>query len=67
MHKAGLVELTGDDRATLFGALLELANRLQQQADEHQEGKAETPVDLKARWQRRGMRAFGADNVAAAE
>ena len=28
VHKAGLVELVADDRATLLGALLELAGRL---------------------------------------
>ena len=64
VQKAGLVELTGDDRATLLGALLELADRLQQQEDERQE---ETPASLKARWQRRGMRAFEVDEASAAE
>ena len=65
VHKAGLVELTSDDRATLLGAFLELADRLQeQQADERQE---EMLASLKARWQRRGMRAFEADKAAAAE
>ena len=67
VHKAGLVELLDDDRATLLGALLELAGRLQQQEDGRQEGKAETPADLKARWRRRGLRAFEADKAAAAE
>ncbi len=62
VQKAGLVELTNDDRATLLGALLELADRLQAQNDERQE---EAPANLKARWQRRGLRTFDADNAAA--
>ena len=64
VHKAGLVELTDDDRATLLGALLELANQLQAQDDERQEEK---PADLKARWRRQGLRAFEADKAAAAD
>ena len=65
VQKAGLVELTGDDRATLLGAFLDLADRLQpQHADERQ---AEVSASLKARWQRRGMRAFEADRASAAE
>lgn len=65
--KADLVELLDDDRATLLGALLDIAGRLQQQNDERQEGRAETPADLKARWRRQGIRAFDTDNAAAAE
>ena len=60
VQKAGLVELTGDDRATLLGAFLELADRLQAQGDDRQD---ERPDSLKARWQRRGMRAFEADGT----
>ena len=56
VHKAGLVELTDDDRATLLGAFLELADRLQ--ADERQD---ESQAELLARWQRRGLHAFDAD------
>ena len=63
VHKAGLVELLDDDRATLLGALLELASRLQQQEDGSQE---EAPANLKAQWRRQGLRAFDADNAAAA-
>jgi hypothetical protein len=55
VQKAGLVELVDDDRATLLGAFLELAARLQ--ADEHQ---GENPADLMLRWRRRGLRAFDA-------
>ena len=51
VQKAGLVELVEDDRATLLGAFLELAARLQE--DERQEEK---PVELKARWRRSGPR-----------
>lgn len=67
VQKARLVELLDDDRVTLLGALLDIAGRLQQQEDGRQEGQAETPADLKARWRRRGMRAFDTDNAAAAE
>ena len=56
VQKAGLVELLQDDRATLFGALLELAGRL---TDEGQEGGSADV--LKTRWRRRGMRAFEAE------
>ena len=60
VQKAGLVELVDDDRATLLGALLELAGKLQgqHQDGEHHEAK---PAELKARWRRRGLRAFEAD------
>jgi len=63
VQKAGLVELVDDDRATLLGALLELAGRLREQEDEHQ---GEKPADLLARWRRRGLRAFDADKEASA-
>jgi hypothetical protein len=61
VQKAGLVELVDDDRATLIGAFLELASRLQD--DEHADVR---PADLRARWRRRGLRAFEADRDAAA-
>ena len=64
VQKAGLVELLYDDRATLLGALLDIAGQLQPQDDERQE---ERPSDLKAYWRRRGLRAFNADNAAAAD
>jgi len=60
VHKAGLVELVDDDRATLLGAFLEIAGWLQE--DEHQE-KA---TNLKTRWRRLGLRAFDADAAVAA-
>ncbi len=49
--KAGLVELADDDRAVLYGALLELAARLQ---------GAERASALML-WRRRGKRAFESD------
>lgn len=52
--KAGLVDLTNDDRAVLLGGLLELADRLAG-ADRQ---------DVLALWRRRGRRAFEADALA---
>ena len=49
--KAGLVDLTDDDRATLYGALLDCAGRLQ----------GEDRDRALALWKRRGKRAFEAD------
>ena len=60
VQKAGLVELLDDDRATLLGALLEIASWLQE--DEHQD----EVTNLKARWRRRGLRAFDVDAAVAA-
>ena len=74
VQKAGLVELVDDDRATLLGAFLEIADRLQLQEpgqeDDRQRnasGQAVSRSDLLARWRRRGLRAFDADKAAAAE
>ena len=50
-HKAGLVEFTGDDRATLLGAFLSLADQLVGPG-------RETTL---AGWRHRGRRAFEAD------
>jgi hypothetical protein len=58
VQKAGLVELVDDDRATLLGAFLELAARLQ--PDEHQQ---EASADLMLRWRRRGLRAFDSNTA----
>ena len=67
VQKAGLVELVDDDRATLLGALLELAGKLQDHGQlEEGERHDAKPADLKARWRRRGLRAFEADAAAAA-
>lgn len=48
VHKAGLVALTNDDRAVLYGALLTLAAALQGDGREHR----------LALWRRGGRRAF---------
>ncbi len=65
VQKAGLVELVDDDRATMLGALLELAARLRGQ-EEGDERQGVSPADLMARWRRRGLRAFEADKEAEA-
>ncbi|MFC3216346.1 conjugal transfer protein TraD [Novosphingobium panipatense] len=52
VQKAGLVELTDDDRATIYGALLELVGR----------ARSDDAGDTLARWKRRGRRAFDAEN-----
>ena len=52
--KAGLVELTGDDRAALYGALLDVADLLKD---------AEGPHMLTL-WRRRGRRAFATEDAA---
>ena len=54
--KADLVELLDDDRATLLGALLDVASLLRNGSDD-----GTTPADLVARWRRAGLRAFEAD------
>ena len=51
--KAGLVELTDDDRATIYGAFLTIADRLR--GDER-----DTALAL---WQRKGKRAFEAEQA----
>lgn len=56
VHKAGLVELIDDDRATLLGAFLELADRLR-----GDESPGESRIDLITRWRHNGLRAFDAD------
>ena len=49
--KAGLVELTDDDRAVIFGALLDVAARL----------RSDDSDATKMLWRRRGKHAFAAD------
>ena len=56
VQKAGLVELLEDDRATMLGALLEMAGRLHGCEEED-------PHHLKARWRRSGLRAFEHDTA----
>ena len=48
VRKAGLVELMDDDRAALYGALLEIAARL----------RADDGSNSLVLWRRRGKRAF---------
>jgi hypothetical protein len=58
VQKAGLVELTGDDRATLLGAMMDLADQLRG----GREGVEDrTPQQLTAVWRHCGLRAFEAD------
>ncbi len=49
--KAGLIDLTGDDRAALYGAFLDLADRL----------KAADGDGTRRLWRRRGQRAFATE------
>jgi hypothetical protein len=50
--KAGLVELTDDDRAVIYGLLIETAARL----------RTDQREQVLTLWRRRGKRAFDADN-----
>lgn len=54
VQKSGLVELTNDDRAILYGAFLELADAL----------RGETREQSIALWRRRGNNAFRATTLA---
>ncbi|WP_374545049.1 conjugal transfer protein TraD [Rhodoblastus sp.] len=49
--QAGIVELTGDDRAMIFGALLWMADKLQSDQGEH----------ARSLWAAKGKQAFGDD------
>src|SRR3546814_7271838 len=53
VQKAGLVDLADDDRATLYGALLDCAAR----------ARGDDAGDVLALWKRRGKRAFDAEAV----
>jgi hypothetical protein len=55
--KAGLVELTDDDRAVIFGILTEAAALL----------ASERRDELLILWRRRGQRAFTADRLLEAD
>ena len=55
VQKAGLVDLTDDDRATILGGLMDLADRLQ----------GEGGAALGELFRRRGLRAFEAEATAA--
>lgn len=54
--KAGVVDLTGDDRAMIYGALLWMADKLQSDQGEH----------ARSLWTAKGKQAFEAerDNIA---
>jgi hypothetical protein len=52
VQKVGLVDLADDDRATLYGAMLDLA------------AKAREDSDALALWKRRSKRAFDAEEAA---
>lgn len=52
--KAGLVDLTDDDRATLYGAFLTVADRL----------RGDERTNALVLWQRKGKRAFAAEQPA---
>jgi hypothetical protein len=58
--KAGLPDLTDDDRATMLGGLLALRDQLTGIGDD-------PPDTIRQRWRRRGLRAFDADAAAKAE
>ncbi|MEH6758303.1 MAG: conjugal transfer protein TraD [Parasphingorhabdus sp.] len=55
VQKSGLVEITDDDRATLYGAMLELAA---------QAGNEDSKNTM-ALWKRRGKRAFDSEDETA--
>jgi Conjugal transfer protein TraD len=55
VQKSGLVELANDDRATLYGAMLDLAGR----------AGDDDGANALALWKRRGKRAFDAEAEAA--
>ena len=48
MVKSGVVELTGDDRAVIYGALLWMANKL----------RSEESEQARALWKAKGTQAF---------
>jgi hypothetical protein len=51
--KSGIVDLTGDNRATIFGALLWMADRL----------KSDQGVHARALWTAKGKQAFDIDSA----
>ena len=55
VQKSGLVELVGDDRSTLYGAMLDLVGRAGE----------DDGTNTLALWKRRGKRAFDAEAEAA--
>lgn len=59
VHKAGFVELTGDDRAALLGALIESADKLRTAAGQN----AQARTALLDHWRNRGRAAFETDEA----
>lgn len=57
VQKSGLVALVDDDRATLYGAMLDLAARTRE----------DNAADTLALWKRRGKRAFDAEAASSAK
>jgi Conjugal transfer protein TraD len=57
VQKSGLVELANDDRATLYGAMLDLAGR----------AGDDDGANALALWKRRGKRAFDVEEEANVE
>ena len=51
--KAGIVDLTGDDRAMIYGALLWMADKLQSDQGEH----------ARALWAAKGKQAFAVERA----
>lgn len=51
--KAGIVELTGDDRATIYGALLWIADKL----------RSDDRDKARALWAKKGKQAFGEERM----
>jgi hypothetical protein len=51
--KAGIVDLTGDDRATIYGALLWMADKLRSDQGEHARGL----------WAAKGKQAFAVERA----
>ena len=51
--KAGIVDLTGDDRAMIYGALLWMADKLQSDQGEHARGV----------WAEKGKQAFAVERA----
>jgi hypothetical protein len=54
--KAGVIELTGDDRAMIYGALLWMADKLHSEQGEHARGL----------WAEKGNQAFAAERTTSA-
>ena len=62
--KAGIVELTGDDRATIFGALLWVADKLK--SDQGERGRALSAAKGSKRLSRSPARRIERDQIASA-